>query len=447
MTKEKIEQSVAGRIKVIVMGAAGRDFHNFNVFYKDNTRYEVVAFTATQIPGIENRTYPSILTGDLYPEGIPIYPETQLKSLIKENNIDLVVFAYSDVSHEYVMHKASEVLASGADFLMLGPNSTMLKSKIPVIAICATRTGAGKSQTVRKIVQILRDKGKRVVSIRHPMPYGDLAKQAVQRFATLEDLDIHNCTVEEREEYQPHIDMGAVIYSGVDYQKILQEAEKEAEIIVWDGGNNDFSFFKSDLYIVVTDPLRVGSELSYHPGETNLRMADIVVINKENSADKDSIIQLKENIKNVNPNCKIVDANSEIYVDNPKIIKGKSVLVIEDGPSLTHGGLSYGAGFKAAEKFGAKEIISPLPFAAGSIKDMYKKFPHIRKILPAMGYSSGQLKELETTINNTPAEVVIIGTPINLDTLIRINKPTVRVRYELEEIIPGQLTNLLSQYF
>lgn len=428
------------------MGAAGRDFHNFNVFFRDKKEYEVVAFTATQIPGIENKTYPPELSGKLYPKGIPIYPESQLARLIEDNNIEKVVFAYSDVTHEYVMHKASEVLAAGADFWLMGTHSTTLHTHLPVISVCAVRTGSGKSQTCRKIVKILRDMGKNVVAVRHPMPYGDLAKQIVQRFARYEDFEKYNCTIEEREEYEPYIGLGAVIYAGVDYEKILRQAEMEADIILWDGGNNDFSFYRPDLHIVVADALRPGHELAYHPGETNLRLADIVIINKVNEASPAVRNQIRENTRSVNQEAMIIEAESEISVDDPRIIKGKRVLVVEDGPTLTHGGMEYGAGYVAAEKYHAKEMVSPIRYAIGSIKETFKKYPHTKDVLPAMGYSEEQVKELEQTINSMPIDLVIIGNPINLAKLIKIKVPSVRVHYELKEVTHPNLEEEIKSF-
>ncbi len=381
------------KTKVIIMGAAGRDFHNFNVFFRDKEEYEVEGFTATQIPGIENKIYPPVLSGKLYPKGIAIYPEADLSRLIEDLGAEKVVFAYSDVSHEYVMHKASQVLAAGADFWLLGTHSTTLHTHVPVISVCAVRTGSGKSQTARKIVKMLRGLGKRVVAIRHPMPYGDLAKQVAMRFASYEDLTKNNCTIEEREEYEPYIELGAVIYSGVDYGKILELAEKEADVIVWDGGNNDFSFYRPDLHIVLVDALRPGHELTYHPGETNLRLADIVIINKVNDASFRDRVQIMSNIRSVNPEALIIDAISKVSVDDPEIIKGKRVLVVEDGPTLTHGGMRYGAGYVAAKQYQAKEIVSPVSFAVGSIKETFEKFPHTREVLPAMGYSKDQIRQ------------------------------------------------------
>jgi len=432
--------------KVVIMGAAGRDFHNFNVYYRNNLNYRVVAFTATQIPDIYGRRYPAELAGNLYPDGIPIHSENELEKLVKENNIDDVVFAYSDVSHNHVMHSASRALAVGANFILLGPNSTMIKSEKPVVSVCAVRTGSGKSQTSRRVSKILIELGKKVVVIRHPMPYGDLVKQRCQRFENYDDLDRYECTFEEREEYEPHIERGIVVFAGVDYGEILKRAEKEAEIILWDGGNNDFPFYFPDLHIVVADPHRPGHELLYHPGETNLRMADVVVINKIDTAASDKIINVKENIKSVNPQAKIIFAESPISIDKPELIKDKVALVIEDGPTLTHGEMSFGAGFIAAQRAEVKEIIDPRLYAVGSIKDVYNKYTHLEKILPAMGYGDEQIKELEQTIINSPCEVVIVGTPINLLKLIKIDKPAVRVKYELKEVGALNLKLILIQF-
>ncbi|HHW01608.1 MAG TPA: GTPase [Thermoanaerobacterales bacterium] len=426
------------------MGAAGRDFHVFNTYFRDNDSYEVVAFTANQIPNIEGRKYPPSLAGGLYPNGISIYPETELEELIREKNVKQVVFAYSDISHEDIMHKASIVLSSGADFRLMGPKNTCLKSSKTVISVCAARTGAGKSQTTRKVCRILKDMGKRVVAIRHPMPYGDLEKQVCQRFASYEDLDFHNCTIEEREEYEPHIDDGIVVYAGVDYEKILAEAEKEADVIVWDGGNNDFPFYFSDLHIVVVDPHRPGHELNYHPGETNLRMAHIVIINKIDTANIDDINKVRENIENVNPEAIVIEAASPIFVAEPEKICGKRVLVIEDGPTLTHGGMTFGAGYMAAKKFGAREIVDARPYATGSIKDTYKKYAHLSTVLPAMGYGEKQMQELEETINRIDCDIVVSGTPIDLTRVIKPNKPIVRVRYSLQEIGLPTLADVLK---
>ena len=433
-------------IKVIIMGAAGRDFHNFNVYFRNNDAYEVVAFTATQIPGIEGRMYPPELSGSKYPNGILIYPEEELPRLIREHDVDEVVFAYSDVSHEYVMHKASIALANGADFRLMGPKTTMLKAKVPVVSIGAVRTGSGKSQTSRQVARILKTRGLRVVVIRHPMPYGDLKKQVCQRFASYEDLDKYMCTIEEREEYEPHIDNGIIVYAGVDYEKILIEAEREADIIVWDGGNNDLPFYKPDLHIVVADPHRAGHEVAYHPGEANLRMANVVIINKVDTADPEKVKRVKENIKMVNPDAQVLDATSPITVDKPELIKGNRVLVIEDGPTLTHGNMPYGAGTIAAKNFGAREIVDPKPYAVGSIKEAYEKYTHLGAILPALGYSEKQIAELKETINRTLCDVVVIGTPIDLRRVMTFDKPTVRVRYELKVLGPISLEQVLEDF-
>jgi predicted GTPase len=434
-------------IRTLIMGAAGRDFHNFNVFFRDNPDYEVVAFTATQIPDIEGRTYPAELAGSQYPAGIPIHAESDLLQLIREKNVEQVVFAYSDVPHEYVMHKASQVLAAGADFRLMGLNATQIASTKPVVAVCAVRTGSGKSQTTRRVSLILRDMGYKVAAIRHPMPYGDLVKQAVQRFADYSDLDKHETTIEEREEYEPHIDNGIIVYAGVDYEKILRQAEEEVDIILWDGGNNDFSFYKSDLLIVVADPHRPGHEMSYHPGETNIRAADVFVINKVDTANADAVIQVRENLRQVNPDALVIEGGSPIFVDDPSQIRGKRVLVVEDGPTLTHGEMAYGAGWVAARRFGASEIIDPRPFAVGTIQKTYEKYPTTGMVLPAMGYGEAQMRELEETINKSDAELVIIGTPIDLSRVIKINKPTQRVRYELQEIGQPTLEEILREKF
>ena len=435
------------RKKVIIMGAAGRDFHNFNVYFRDNEDYEVVAFTATQIPDIEGRIYPPELAGKLYPEGIPIEPEEKLVELIKKHNVDEVVLSYSDLSFQYVMEKASLVLSVGADFRLLGPRSTMIESKKPVIAVGAIRTGCGKSQTTRRVLDILRSKGLKVISVRHPMPYGNLVEQKVQRFASYEDLDKHKCTIEEREEYEPHIDRKSVVYAGVDYGEILRAVESEdPDVILWEGGNNDFPFYKPDLFIVVVDPHRPGHETTYYPGMTNLLLADVIVINKEETADLEGIETVRKNIEKWNPGAIVIDASSPIFVDDPEKIKGKRVLVVEDGPTLTHGEMSYGAGYVAAKKFGASEIIDPRPFAVGSIVETYRKYTHIGSILPAMGYGEKQIKELEETINGSDAELVIIGTPIDLGRVTKLNKPYVRVRYELQEIGKPDLEDVLSEF-
>lgn len=434
------------KIKVIIIGAAGRDFHNFNVYFRNSDAYKVVAFTATQIPGIEGRHYPPEIAGPNYPKGIPIYPEEKLPKLIRENDIDQVVFAYSDVSHEYVMHKASIALASGADFRLMGPKTTMLKAKVPVVSIGAVRTGSGKSQTSRQVAKFLKNKGLKVVAIRHPMPYGDLRKQICQRFASYEDLNKHECTIEEREEYEPLIDNGIIVYAGVDYEKILREAEKEADIIVWDGGNNDLPFYKPDLHIVVADPHRAGHEITYHPGEANLRMANVVIINKVDTADPQKVTQVKENIRMVNPDATVLDASSPITVDKPELIKGKRALVIEDGPTLTHGNMPYGAGTIITKNSGASEIVDPKPYAIGSIKETYKKYTHLGAILPALGYGEKQIAELKKTIDLTPCDVVVIGTPIDLRRVMTIEKPTVRVNYELKVLGPVSLEQILEDF-
>ncbi len=435
------------RIKTLIMGAAGRDFHNFNTFYRDNEQYEVVAFTATQIPNIEGRKYPAELAGNLYPDGIAIYPEADLPELIKKLQVDEVVFAYSDVPHTYVMHKASQVNALGADFRLMGSDKTQVKSTKPVVSVCAVRTGSGKSQTTRAVSKILIEMGYKVAAIRHPMPYGDLVKQKVQRFADYSDLDKHECTIEEREEYEPHIDNGVIVYAGVDYEAILREAEKEVDIILWDGGNNDFSFYVPDLSIVVADPHRAGHELYYHPGETNVRMADLFVINKVDTANPDDVITVRENLHSLNPNALVIEAASPIFVDDPEAIRGKRVLVIEDGPTLTHGGMAYGAGYVAARRFGAGEIVDPRPFAVGSIIDTYNKYPDTGKILPAMGYGGAMMHDLERTIDNADVDLVVIGTPIDLNRVITIRKPNQRVRYELQEIGEPTLKSILQKKF
>jgi len=432
--------------KVIIMGAAGRDFHNFNVYFRENEEYQVVAFTATQIPDIEDRKYPPLLAGKLYPEGIPIYPEEEITSLIKKHQAYEIFFSYSDVSHEYVMHKASEALGAGATFTLLGPEKTMLQSKLPVISVCAVRTGSGKSQTSRKVSHILKKKGKKVVIIRHPMPYGDLVKQKTQRFVDLKDLDKHKCTIEEREEYEPHIENGIVVYAGVDYQAILEQAEREANIILWDGGNNDFPFYHSDLEIVIVDPHRAGHELQYHPGETNLRRAHVLVINKIDTAEKAKVDLVVENIKKVNPKATIIRANSPVFVPDGKEIADKKVLVIEDGPTLTHGGMPYGAGIIAATKFGASKIIDPRPFAVGSIAQTFHTFTHLDKVLPAMGYGKEQTTELAQTINKIDCDLIISATPTDLSRVIETDKKILHIRYELEEIGSPNLEEVLGDF-
>ncbi len=427
------------------MGAAGRDFHNFNVFYRDNEDYEVVAFTATQIPNIADRKYPSELAGRLYANGISIHSENELTRLIKGKKIDEVVFSYSDISHEYVMHKASEVQAAGASFVIMGAEQTMLKSKVPVIAVCAVRTGCGKSAAARKICQILKEAGKKVVAVRHPMPYGDLIKQSVQRFETYEDLVSHKCTIEEMEEYEPHIEQGTVVYAGVDYEAILRKAEGEAEIVIWDGGNNDLPFFKPDIHITLVDPHRPGHEVKFYPGETNLILANIVIISKEEYVNAENINKVRENIKKVNPEASIIDACLHISVEGSETIKGRKVLAVEDGPTVTHGGMAYGAAVLAAQNHGSSILVDPRPFAVGSIKETFDKYPDIGKLLPAMGYSKKQIFELEDTINQTDCDIVIIGTPIDLTKRIKINKPIVRAKYELQEISKPGLKEMITK--
>jgi predicted GTPase len=431
--------------RVVILGAAGRDFHNFNLFFRDNPDYEVAAFTATQIPNIEGRQYPPALAGNLYPRGIPILPEEELEQIIRDQAIDVVVFSYSDVSHEYVMHLASRSAAAGADFWLLGARNTMLTSSKPVVAVTAARTGCGKSQTTRHVTDILRALGRKVVVVRHPMPYGDLAKQAVQRFATYEDLDRHECTIEEREEYEPHLDRGLVVYAGVDYEAILRQAEQEADIVLWDGGNNDLPFFKPDLQITVVDPHRPGHEMRYWPGEANVRMSDVIVINKIDTADFEAVQEVRRNIARLNPEATVVDAASPIFVDDPAAIRGKRVLVVEDGPTLTHGGMAYGAGVIAAKRFGAAEIIDPRPWAVDSIAATYAKYPDTGPILPAMGYGEAQLHDLEATINQIPCDLVIVGTPIDLARIIDIKHPNQRVRYELQPIGQPTLEAILKE--
>lgn len=434
--------------KVIIMGAAGRDFHNFNVFFRDNKDYEVVAFTATQIPGIDDKKYPAALAGKLYPKGIEIKPESELKQLIIENNVDLVVLAYSDLPHEVVMHKASLVNAIGADFMLMGANNTTIKTSKPLVSICAARTGCGKSQTTRAVVNALKARGLKVVSIRHPMPYGDLVKQKVQRFAELADLKKHKCTIEEMEEYEPHIAMGSVIYAGVDYEAIVREAEKEADVIIWDGGNNDIPFYSSDEMVrfVVVDPHRPGHEISYYPGETNVHMADVIVINKIDSADMYDINEVRANVRSINPTAKIIEAASPLSVDKPELILGKNVLVVEDGPTLTHGEMTIGAGVVAAEKYGCNDLVDPRPWAVGEIKETFEKYPDIGTLLPAMGYSAQQIKDLEKTINDTECDAVVIATPIDLRRIVKIKKPACQVGYELQEIGAPTVADILKDF-
>jgi predicted GTPase len=434
------------RRRVLIMGAAGRDFHNFNTCFRDRQEYEVACFTATQIPAINDRRYPPALAGKLYPEGIPIHGEEKLVSLIKELRIEEVIFSYSDVAHEYVMHRASAVLAAGASFTLLGTTATMLQSSKPVVAICAVRTGAGKSQTTRRVAQHLKSLGKKLVAVRHPMPYGDLAAQAVQRFASYEDLDRHRCTIEEREEYEPHLKMGTIVYAGVDYAAILEKAQAEADVVLWDGGNNDTPFFKPDLHIVVADPLRAGHEVRYYPGETNLRMAAVVVINKIGNANPADVEKVRQSIREVNSGAATVDAASPIFVEEASVIRGKRVLCIEDGPTLTHGEMTIGAGVVAAQRFGAVEIVDPRRFLRGSLVDTFKKYPGIGKLLPAMGYGEKQVRDLEATINATDCDAVVIATPIDLRRLVKLNKPATRVTYELQEIGQPTLLDFLKRF-
>ena len=433
--------------RVLILGAAGRDFHNFNTYYRGNTEFDVVAFTAAQIPDIDGRVYPPELAGPGYPNGIPIRAEADMETIIREQKVDCVVFAYSDVTHQTVMHLASRALAAGANFALLGPNGTQVKSTKPVISVCAVRTGSGKSQTSRYICDLLKKHGKKVVAIRHPMPYGDLVAQRVQRFATLADLDLHKCTIEEREEYEPHIMNDEVVYAGVDYEAILREAEKEADVILWDGGNNDFSFYKSDLRIVVADPHRPGHELLYHPGETNIRSADVIIINKIDTADAKNIELVKRNIAKLNPKAVVIEAASPVTVDKPELITGKRVLVVEDGPTLTHGEMKYGAGIVAAEKYGAKEYVDPRPYTVGTITETFAKYPEIGTLLPAMGYGDAQVRDLEATINATDCDVVLSATPIDIARLVKVNKPIVRAEYSLAERVTGQLAVQLKRFF
>lgn len=435
------------RTRVLIMGAAGRDFHNFNTVFRDNPVFEVIAFTATQIPNIEGRLYPAELAGRLYPEGIRIYPEGELLDLIRDRHIDEVVFSYSDVPHSYVMHQASKVLAAGANFRLLGLHATQLPSSRPVVSIGAVRTGSGKSQTTRRVADILRELGYTVAAVRHPMPYGNLIAQTAQRFSDYDDLDEYECTIEEREEYEPHLDRGVTVFAGVDYEKILRLAEQEADIILWDGGNNDLPFFKSDLHIVIADPHRPGHESSYHPGEANVRLADVVVLNKVDTANHANVLSVRHAIQAMNPRAAIIEAASPLTVEDPTAIKGKRVLVIEDGPTLTHGEMTYGAAWVAAERFGAAEIIDPRPYAVGSISETYRKYPTTGNVLPAMGYGSEQISELEQTIRNTPADLVLIGTPIDLRRVLKLDKPAQRVRYELQEIGRPSLMDLLTEKF
>jgi predicted GTPase len=435
------------RIKTLIMGAAGRDFHNFNTVFRGNEAYEVVAFTATQIPNIEGRKYPAELAGSLYPAGIPIYPESELLPLIAKYGVEQVIFSYSDLPFAYVMEKAALVNAAGADFRMLGTKETQVVSSKPVVAVCAVRTGCGKSQTTRRVASILQDMGYTVAAVRHPMPYGDLAKQRVQRFATYEDLDRHECTIEEREEYEPHIDRGVIVYAGVDYEAILRQAEQEVDIVLWDGGNNDFAFYKPDFTIVVADPHRPGHEISYYPGMTNVLLADAFVINKVDTADPEAVIQVRENLHRMNPDATIIEGASPLFVDDPAAIRGKRVMVIEDGPTLTHGEMKYGAGYVAARRFGAAEIVDPRPFAVGTIAATYQKYSGTGPILPAMGYGDAQMRDLEQTIANAEVDLIVSGTPIDITRVIKVNKPIQRVRYELQEIGKPDLVDLLQTRF
>ncbi len=431
----------------LIMGAAGRDFHNFNTFFRNNPEVRVKAFTATQIPDIAGRKYPKELAGPYYPQGIPIHPETELLDLIKKLSIDDVYFAYSDVPHTYVMGKAADVMKAGANFMLLGPNETMIRSKKPVVSVCAVRTGSGKSQTTRKVSEILRGMGYKVAAIRHPMPYGDLVRQKVQKFTSIADLQKHNCTIEEMEEYEPHIVNGVTVFAGVDYEAILREAEKIADVILWDGGNNDFPFYKSDLEIVVADPHRPGHEVEYFPGEVNFKRADVIVINKIDTADLENVLQVRENIRNLNPKAIVVDGASPLFVKDGDKIRGKRVLVVEDGPTLTHGEMQYGAGVMAAYRYGAADLVDPRPYAVGTIADTYRKYPDIGTLLPAMGYGSKQMKDLEKTINKADCDLVVVATPIDLGRIVSFNKPTVRVTYELQEIGAPTLADILKKKF
>ena len=432
--------------RVAILGAAGRDFHNFNTIFRKDSNYQVVAFTATQIPGIDDRRYPPELAGPNYPDGIPIVAEEELESLIREKQVDVVVFSYSDVPYPHVMHLASRAGAAGADFWLLSSERTQIEARVPLLSVCAVRTGAGKSQTSRRVAQILRDQGLRLAVIRHPMPYGDLTAQVAQRFGSLEDMDKHDCTIEEREEYEPHIRMGTIVYAGVDYEKIIRQAEQEADVVLWDGGNNDTPFYKSGLEIVVTDPHRPGHELAYFPGEENLRRADVVVINKVNTAEQKDIDTVRANIAAINPNATVIEGDSIVTVPSPQQIKGKKVLVIEDGPTLTHGGMKYGAGVVAARENGAAELADPRPYASGTIKATFEKYSHIEDLLPAMGYGDAQRKELEDTVNATPCDLVLVATPIDLASIIKIDKPNMRVTYELKERGKPDLGDVLADF-
>jgi predicted GTPase len=432
--------------KILILGAAGRDFHNFNVVFRGDPEYNVVAFTANQIPGIANRRYPTELAGPLYPAGIPIFEEKDLERLVKEHEIDAAVFSYSDISYPNLMHLASRVVASGADFWLLSSSRTQLKSSVPVISICAVRTGCGKSPVGRLVASELRREGQRVVVVRHPMPYGDLAAQAVQRFAVMEDLDRHQCTIEEREEYEPHLREGTIVYAGVDYGRILRQAEKEADVVLWDGGNNDTPFYESDLQIVVADPHRPGHELAYYPGEVNLRRADILVINKVDTASPENVETVRKNIRASNPKARVVETACRVSISEPALVKGRRVLVVEDGPTLTHGEMPYGAGVVAARQCGAAELVDPRPYAVGSIRSTYEHYSHLTSLLPAMGYSAIQRHELEETINRVPCDLVLVATPIDLGHLVKLNKPSLRVTYEVEDVTHPGLTEILSEF-
>ncbi|ABL78094.1 cyclic 2,3-diphosphoglycerate synthase [Thermofilum pendens] len=434
------------RVKAIIMGAAGRDFHNFNVLFRNNPEYEIVAFTAAQIPFIDNRVYPPELAGELYPNGIPIYPESMLEELIKKFGVEKVFLSYSDLTAEEVAEKAGRVVAAGAEFVLPGVYETMISSRKPVIAVTASRTGAGKSTVSRRVARVLRELGVRFVVVRHPMPYGDLLKSAVQRFASLEDLERYNCTIEEREEYEPHIESGNVVYAGVDYEAILRRAEEEADLVLWDGGNNDWPFYKPDLYITVVDPTRPKDVVSSYPGYVNVRLADVIVVNKVNVVSPESVDLVEKSVRRINERAVIVRAKSELYVDKPELIRGKRVLVVEDGPTVTHGGLSVAAGYYAAVKYGAREVVDPRPYAVGTIKDAYEKYTHIGPVLPALGYSQQQLRDLEKTINSVQADTIVLGTPSNLLLYLNVNKPAVRVRYELEEISKPDLRDILVNF-
>ncbi|TMI75818.1 MAG: GTPase [Bacillati bacterium ANGP1] len=434
------------RTRVIILGAGGRDFHNFNVYFRERPEYQVVAFTATQIPDLEGRMYPPLLAGPLYPEGIPIYAEEELAPLVRRLRADQVVFAYSDVSHEHVMHVGSIAMAAGASFVLLGPGATTLVARVPVVSIGAVRTGAGKSQTTRRVTGILKAFGRRIAVIRHPMAYGDLVRQRAQRFATFEDLDRYDVTIEEREEYEPHIAAGTAVYAGVDYREVVRQAQREADVIVWDGGNNDFPFLRSNLHIVIADPHRPGHELTYHPGETNVRMADVVVINKVDTAQPQDVARVRANVARVNPKAVIIEAASPVQVDDPSLLPGRRALVVEDGPTVTHGGMAFGAGVIAARKYGVKEIVDPRPYAVGSIRQVFAAYPHLGSVLPAMGYGGQQTRELQETIAASDCDVVVLGTPVDLRRVITIRKPAVRVRYELQEITKPDLEDVLREW-